>query len=90
MSHKISNKEASKKMLEKKLKPLEEYPGRAKPWRCKCLKCGNIVTPRFSSIQSGQGGCRYCAGKMPISESSAREYFRKANLNPNFRNCLEL
>jgi hypothetical protein len=82
MSHKISNKEASKKMLEKKLKPLEEYPGRANPWRCKCLDCGYIVTPRFSSIQSGQGGCRYCAGKMPISESSAREFFRKANLKP--------
>ena len=69
-------------MLEKKLKPLEEYPGRAKPWKCKCLKCENIVTPRFSAIQSGQGGCRYCAGKMPISESSAREFFRKANLKP--------
>jgi hypothetical protein len=82
MSHKISNKEASKKMLEKKLKPLEEYPGRAKPWKCKCLKCGKIVSPMYSAIQNGRNGCKYCANRVAISESQAKQIFINSNLEP--------
>ncbi|CAB4776906.1 MAG: hypothetical protein F2927_04955 [Actinobacteria bacterium] len=51
MSHKIPEAEAVELMLAKNLKPLETYPGRAKPWKCKCLICENIVTPRLASIR---------------------------------------
>ena len=42
------------------LKPLEQYPGASKPWRCQCLTCGKEVSPITSSIRNG-GGCKYCA-----------------------------
>ena len=43
--------------------PLEDYPGSAKHWKCKCLKCGAIVWPQHSSIKQnpGSGGCNPCA-----------------------------
>lgn len=43
------------------LEPLERYPGSIRPWRCSCLKCGRTVTPCYSTIQRGGGGCRWCA-----------------------------
>jgi hypothetical protein len=43
------------------LKPLVEFPGNKKPWLCKCLKCQVEVTPRWSDLRSGQGGCSNCA-----------------------------
>lgn len=45
------------------LEPLEDYRGSGVPWRCKCLICGNEVTPRLTSVQRGQGGCKFCSGK---------------------------
>ncbi len=82
MTRKTSHQEAAKQMLKLKLEPLEEYPGRVKPWRCKCLRCGNTVTPMYAGIQNGQKGCKYCANRVAISESQAREIFANANLEP--------
>jgi len=41
--------------------PLEPYPGGHEPWRCQCQTCDQEVTPRYSSIQQGGGGCASCA-----------------------------
>lgn len=41
--------------------PLEPYPGKAKaPWRLRCERCQEEVTPRLSSIRYGYGcfGCK--------------------------------
>ena len=46
------------------LEPLEPFPGAQLPWRCRCLRCEQTVTPRLNGIQSGQGGCMFCAGKV--------------------------
>jgi hypothetical protein len=43
------------------LKPLVDFPGSNKPWRCKCLVCGLEASPRWSGLQRGQGGCSNCA-----------------------------
>ena len=43
------------------LKPLVDFPGNNKPWLCKCLKCKAEVTPRWSDVRRGQGGCSNCA-----------------------------
>jgi hypothetical protein len=43
------------------LKPLVDFPGSNKPWKCKCLVCGFDATPRWSGLQQGQGGCSNCA-----------------------------
>jgi hypothetical protein len=47
-------------MLNAQLEPLEPYVNAQKPWKCKCLKCGKIVTPRFGGISAGIGGCKFC------------------------------
>lgn len=82
MSHKIPEEVAVALMLSKNLKPLEPYPGRAKPWKSLCLVCENEICPRFASIQRSQGGCIYCANRATISEDQARKIFRDANLKP--------
>jgi len=52
---------ASKIMVNAGLQPLEPYPGSTLKWKCKCLTCGNTVSPVYGSIQQGNGGCIYCA-----------------------------
>lgn len=59
--HKVDIKDAKKLMRLNDLEPLEPFPGAGKKWKCKCKVCKRIVTPRYTSIQSGQGGCRFCA-----------------------------
>ena len=59
--HKVDARDAKKLMLENGLKPLEPFPGSKNKWKCKCESCKRIVTPMYASIQSGQGGCRFCA-----------------------------
>jgi hypothetical protein len=41
--------------------PLEPFPGSDDPWPCRCHKCGNVKTPRYSSIKAGQGPCGDCS-----------------------------
>jgi hypothetical protein len=59
----VDPEDAIKIMLASKLKPLEPYKSALSKWKCKCLKCGKTVHPQYSSVQSGQGGCRFCAIK---------------------------
>ena len=50
-------------MVKAKLKPLEPYKGDAIKWKCKCMKCGQIVYPVLGNIKQKNGGCMYCAMK---------------------------
>lgn len=45
-----------------RLEPLEPFADADQPWRCRCLTCSRVVTPRLSSIGAG-GDCKYCATK---------------------------
>ena len=47
-------------MLNSQLEPLEPYVNAQTPWKCKCLKCGKTVKPRFGGISAGIGGCKFC------------------------------
>lgn len=47
-------------MAEAKLEPLEPYRNSGHKWECKCLKCGEIVTPTAHNIKAGNGGCVFC------------------------------
>jgi hypothetical protein len=58
---KVDIGDALKLMKASGLKPLEPYKSSTSPWRCVCKKCGREVTPTYSSIREGQGGCRFCA-----------------------------
>lgn len=52
---------ARETMLGALLEPVEEYKTAHSPWKCRCMGCGAVVTPRLSNIQSGFGGCASCA-----------------------------
>lgn len=71
------------------LEPLVPYPGQNKaPWRCRCLGCGEIVFPRYNTIQQGTAlGCKSCgierrglARRIPEGEAVA--IMRSAGAEP--------
>jgi len=41
--------------------PLVKYPGANTPWKCKCKVCGKVSTPRYTTMQQRQGGCKFCS-----------------------------
>jgi hypothetical protein len=41
--------------------PLVAYPGANTPWECVCNVCGKTSKPRYTSMQQGGSGCKYCA-----------------------------
>ena len=43
------------------LEPLEPFVDSKKKWKCRHLKCGNIVYPIYNTIQNRGGGCSTCA-----------------------------
>lgn len=59
----FSAKEAHRIMIESGYKPLERYRNSRTKWKSKCMKCGNIVFPKFNTIRNGIGGCRTCGNE---------------------------
>jgi hypothetical protein len=51
---------AIKIMLKAGMKPLEPYVNALAKWRCKCLKCNKIITPKLNNVQNGSG-CINCS-----------------------------
>ena len=41
--------------------PSVPYPGSLEPWPGTCLKCGKPGSPRYQSVQQGNGACQSCA-----------------------------
>jgi DNA-directed RNA polymerase subunit M/transcription elongation factor TFIIS len=83
----IDPKSAIKVMKKAKLEPLEPFRSAASKWKCKCLRCGKLVSPSFSKVQSGQSGCRDCgyvimANKNRFPEEEAIRIMKEANLKP--------
>ena len=63
------------------LEPLDPFPGVMAPWRCRCLTCGEEVTPLLNNIQKGQTGCGWCSGRYVDPDERART-MRIAGLDP--------
>jgi hypothetical protein len=78
---KVDPEEAFNFMKSKGLIPLESYKRADGPWKCRCNKCLKIVTPAYSAIRQGQGGCVYCAGKR-VDPVDAESLFLENNLRP--------
>lgn len=57
----VDPKEAENFMISMGYKPLSPFLGSHKSWESIHVICGNIVNPEYSSIKSGNGGCKYCA-----------------------------
>jgi hypothetical protein len=87
MSKKLDPRVAEKVMLKAGLKPLEPYVNSGTKWKCKCLNCGGIVFPRYSSIKNGFGGCLECGlTKMKLKqrtpEKEVMQVMKKAGFQP--------
>jgi len=79
--HFIEPEDAVAMMKFNNLEPLEPYKNTNTPWKCKCLKCGKIVTPRHNSVNGGAGGCKYCAKRF-VDAEDAIAVMRAANFEP--------
>jgi hypothetical protein len=51
------------------LRPLEKYPGSARPWRARHA-CGGIVSPTPTNVRVGKGICRYCNSTFPFASEA--------------------
>jgi hypothetical protein len=83
----LDHKTALKVMKSKNLKPLVTYPGAMKPWKSKCLDCGNVISPRYAHIQQGRKGCKFCGieknrNSSRTSQDVVYEVARKAGFEP--------
>ena len=62
-NRKMDPEEAIKTMLSAQLEPLVPYKSAHTRWKCKCLKCGNTVYPKYNNVSQKNGGCGFCAKK---------------------------
>lgn len=87
MKIRVSQEKAMKIMAQLDLEPLEPYVLSEKKWKCKCLRCGNIVFPTYADASQGKRGCKKCgyessSSKSRISQDAASKIFEKVNLKP--------
>jgi hypothetical protein len=69
------------------LEPLEPYPGGHHPWKCRCLRCGEAVEPRFANVFHKGTGCDFCgrrsgAAARRVPQDEAIAVMRAAGLEP--------
>ena len=87
MTKKLSFDEAAKIMRAAFLEPIEAYPGNKRPWKCECLKCGEIVSPSFAAVRNNGSGCRKCGLKRSAesrrgNDLDAIEFMKKSGALP--------
>jgi hypothetical protein len=63
----INPEAAAKLMRSEGYEPLEPFLEGKTPWRCIHIKCGSAVSPRYTNIAGGQGGC-YSCGKIEAAK----------------------
>jgi recombinational DNA repair protein (RecF pathway) len=78
---KVDPQDAFNFMVSKGLQPLEKYKLADGPWKCRCIKCLKIVTPKYSSLRQGQNGCVYCSGRK-VDPQDAAALFLENSLKP--------
>lgn len=71
-------------MSQRGVKPLVPYPGSNEKWKCRCLRCGEIVYPRYATVVGrGNGGCDFCAKRDAAAHRFAaaeQKYLKLAEL----------
>jgi len=74
---------AVKMIIEAGFKPLEEYPGAKKDWRCIHIVCGNQVEVTLSYVtKSKTKTCKFCQQFAPITPEQAEQIMQQAGFNP--------
>lgn len=74
----ITEAEAVRAFLDRGARPIEPFPGTQRPWRCRCLRCGEVNSPRYNDIvNKGTGPCqgacrsRKLAGRLMLNATKA-------------------
>lgn len=90
MPKRLDETEAISIMRSADFEPLEPYKLIKDPWKCRCLRCGNITYPSLNNVKSGHGrGCKTCgraeSGRLTslrkrAKDSELEEIFTKKNV----------
>ena len=78
---KISQEQAVSFFRSKGLEPQGKFPGPNTGWRSVHDKCGKTVSPRWASIQQGNGVCVYCSRKK-LDLNEVRALLKSLQLKP--------
>ena len=63
------------------LEPKEKFKGPHHGWKSVHIECGRTVSPRWASIQQGQGVCEYCSGNK-VDMKKVKQLLKENNLKP--------
>jgi recombinational DNA repair protein (RecF pathway) len=66
---------------ERGLEPKGKFPGPNKPWKSIHKSCGREVSPRWASVQQGQGVCKYCS-KRVVDKKQISKLLESLQLKP--------
>jgi hypothetical protein len=64
MKIRLSEAKALEKLKEYNLEAVGPYEKSDLKWKCRCLRCGEIVYPKLKNLQRGDGGCYKCGMKV--------------------------
>lgn len=70
----LTHDAAAEVMLAAGFEPLEPYPGSGTAWSCRCTECLEVVSPAYSAILRGTGGCMSCRMSLSLPGRSAGMY----------------
>jgi hypothetical protein len=78
----VDEQDAIRLMKKNYFSPIAKYPGSQKPWKSKCLKCGQTTSPRYSHVVQRGHCCKYCAPNSKVTKSEAIKAFKKQGFIP--------
>jgi len=78
-STKVRSDKAHQRLRAVGLEPLAEYPGASAPWKSRCMRCGETVSPTLMSAER-QAPCRFCARKSATEQQLSRSRSRSMDV----------
>ncbi|MEU8992840.1 hypothetical protein AB0C98_41755 [Streptomyces sp. NPDC048558] len=58
---------------------MEPFPGTQLPWRCRCLRCGQVNSPRYNDVvNKGSGPCRGVCRSQKIADRLTHDGIKAA------------
>jgi hypothetical protein len=78
---KVDPEDAKTLFLSKGLIPQVAFPGGKIGWKSIHAKCGEVVSPKYSDVRDGSGGCKHCAPNY-VSAEDAVAIFKLAGFEP--------
>lgn len=70
--------------IERELQPLEPFKTSHAKWKSRCLRCEKVINPSYHEVQSGSGGCKYCAPNF-VNVKRINQVMKKAGLEPQVK-----